>query len=328
MSTLPAPLVPKGVSLTGCDWFPLHHQRLPKSKWWRRASDMARARNVMLWCAAYSQSPAGSLPDDDDELAEAAGFGMDMVAFAAAKAEIMAPWKLCSDGRWYHPTLAEVVLETWDKQTESRKAAAERKRRSRDRARGAPEEVTRDTNIAAQGEPTSVTREIAIQTEKTEKTEIEESPSDPPLAAKVEDLGADDMLAAMFGDPGPDAPASGPDPADRGTGPMLTALPKDKRRARKVPDTWSPTPAHDTIAFGELGMTTGQFDLQLAMFRDYEFKDGKTDWDAAFRNWLRKAATSMPRGSVHDRQAVADHRLDNLRRAFTAPSLTALRGTS
>ncbi|MDB5448789.1 MAG: hypothetical protein JWQ97_4106, partial [Phenylobacterium sp.] len=132
----PDPLVPAECSMAGNDWFPLHFDRLRKSKWWRRASDLARARNVMLWGEAYKQVPGGSMPDDDDELAEAAGFGMDVEAFMAAKAEIMAPWTLCSDGRWYHPTVCEVVLEAWEKASERRKAAAAKKAAQRAKVRG------------------------------------------------------------------------------------------------------------------------------------------------------------------------------------------------
>lgn len=37
-------------------------------------------------------------------------------------------------------------------------------------------------------------------------------------------------------------------------------------------------------------------DTQTASFRDYEFRNGKTDWPAAWRNWMRKATpkTSVP----------------------------------
>lgn len=122
--------------MTGNDWFPLHFDRLRKSKWWRRASDLSRARNVMLWGEAYKSVPAGSLPDDDDELAEAAGFGMDVDGFLAVKDEIMAPWVLCSDGRWYHPTVCEVVLDTWERASERRRKAAEKKASQRARTRG------------------------------------------------------------------------------------------------------------------------------------------------------------------------------------------------
>lgn len=37
-------------------------------------------------------------------------------------------------------------------------------------------------------------------------------------------------------------------------------------------------------------------EIQTASFRDYEFRNGKTDWPAAWRNWMRKATpkTSIP----------------------------------
>lgn len=141
--SLPEPLVPVECTMAGNDWFPLHFDRLRKSKWWRRASDLARARNVMLWGEAYKQVPGGSMPDDDDDLAEAAGFGMDVEAFIAAKPDIMAPWVLCIDGRWYHPTVCEVVLEAWEKTSDKRKAAAAKKAAQRAKTRGqAPREHT------------------------------------------------------------------------------------------------------------------------------------------------------------------------------------------
>lgn len=155
--TLPDPPVPAECVMAGNDWFPLHFKRLRKSRWWRRASDLARARNVMLWGEAFEATPAGSLPDDDDELADAAGFGMDGIeAFIAAKAEIMAPWTLCSDGRWYHPTLVEVVLDAWERTSEKRKMAAEKKRAQREKARGVatkPADVPRDTRDVPQDTP-------------------------------------------------------------------------------------------------------------------------------------------------------------------------------
>lgn len=149
MTDLPAPLVPPECTMAGNDWFPLHFDRLRRSKWWRRATDLARARNVMLWGEAYKQVPAGSLPDDDDDLAEAAGFGMDVDAFLAAKAEIMAPWTKCSDGRWYHPTVCDVVLEAWERASERKKAAAERQQRRRQKIRGVTDESPEVTQRAA-----------------------------------------------------------------------------------------------------------------------------------------------------------------------------------
>lgn len=198
MSELPDPLVPSTCTMAGNDWFPLHFDRLRKSKWWRRATDLARARNIMLWGEAYKQVPAGSLPDDDDELAEAAGFGMDVETFIAAKAEIMAPWVLCNDGRWYHPTVCEVVLDAWERTSERRKRAAEKKRAQREQVRGqigkAPRvpaptaDVPEDTAIVPRDTPEN-TGDIATQRAGgQDRTRQENPPLAPQGASDADDV--------------------------------------------------------------------------------------------------------------------------------------------
>jgi hypothetical protein len=187
--SVPDPLVPAGVDLSGNDWFPFYPSRVRRSRWWRTASDMARARNIMLWGEAWHAVPAGSLPDDDDELAEAAGFGMDTCGFQAVKAEIMAPWVLCSDGRWHHPTVAEMALEAWERMGERRRAQRERQARSREKLRASkstgsetspvtPEDaplahheasVTRDSRDVTRDLP-AFERDLAIQTDRQTTT--------------------------------------------------------------------------------------------------------------------------------------------------------------
>lgn len=131
--TLPAPLVATHVDLTMFDWFPLKHKRLMESDWWVSASDFARSRNVDLWCASYEEIPAASLPDNDGKLAAFAGFGRDVNAFLQAKAELMGAWVLCNDGRWYHPTLAEVATEAWERKAAADMAREQDAARKRDR---------------------------------------------------------------------------------------------------------------------------------------------------------------------------------------------------
>ncbi|MGQ3018753.1 hypothetical protein [Phenylobacterium sp.] len=133
-SQLPPPPVPADADLTAYEWFPLHHKRLSQSEWWLSASDLARSRNVDLWTEAYSQVPAASLPDNDVVLAKFAGYGRDVAAWREVKAEILAAWVLCSDGRWYHPTLSEVAAEAWTRKQDealARRLDADRKRRAR-----------------------------------------------------------------------------------------------------------------------------------------------------------------------------------------------------
>jgi hypothetical protein len=151
--TRPEPLVPAGVSMGNNDWFPLHFRRMRKSRWWRVSSDLARSRSVDLWGFAYEETPAGSLPDDDAELADFAGFGRDVRAWLELKDEVMAAWVLCSDGRWYHPTLCEVILEAWEKGSVKRKSEAQRKAeyRARVRAKAGDVPVDKSPNVPSEG---------------------------------------------------------------------------------------------------------------------------------------------------------------------------------
>jgi hypothetical protein len=55
--------------------------------------------------------PAASLPDNERVLADHAGLGLK--AFRRARAQAMRGWVKCSDGRFYHPVVAEVALEAW-----------------------------------------------------------------------------------------------------------------------------------------------------------------------------------------------------------------------
>lgn len=133
--SLPDPLVPADVDLRAYDWFPLKHKQLRRSTWWLRASDRAKAISVELWCASYEEVPAGSLPDDDMALSDAVGFGRrDLSQWLAVKDEVMSAWTLCSDGRWYHPTMADVANEAW--QVRADKRERERLKKQAQRARG------------------------------------------------------------------------------------------------------------------------------------------------------------------------------------------------
>lgn len=114
MTSAPAPLVPADIDLRSFDWFPFFHKRLRQSAFWKRASDAACRISVDFWSEAYEQVPAGSLPDDDYLLSDWAGFGRrDLTGWLAVKDEVMSAWKLCSDGRWYHPTLCDVARKAW-----------------------------------------------------------------------------------------------------------------------------------------------------------------------------------------------------------------------
>jgi hypothetical protein len=98
------------------------------------------------------------------------------------------------------------------------------------------------------------------------------------------------------------ASSEGPDPLGaRGGKPRKAGSAK----WRVVPEDWQPTDEHREIAAAR-GV---DFDLELAKFRDHEFKDPKSNANAAFRNWLRGARVTLRPGMV--RSAVAPRQPDS-----------------
>ena len=69
---------------------------------------------VLLWATSWHQLPAGSLPDNDTVLMRLVGLGRDKKTWAKFKTGAMRGFILCSDGRFYHPVVAEQVNEAWD----------------------------------------------------------------------------------------------------------------------------------------------------------------------------------------------------------------------
>ncbi|CAO3445795.1 hypothetical protein [Azospirillum argentinense] len=114
MSELPEPLVPAEVDIREYRFMMLDVNRLRDSRLARNSKGEEFRAAVLLWCAAWHQVPAASLPDDDSELAGFAGFGRVIKEWMKVKAGAMSGWVLCSDNRWYHPVVAERALEAWD----------------------------------------------------------------------------------------------------------------------------------------------------------------------------------------------------------------------
>lgn len=85
-----------------------------------RDSDLAATESaesfraaVMLWCASWHQLPAASLPNDDRVLANLAGYGRVVKEWMKEREGALRGWALCTDGRLYHPVVAEKAMEAW-----------------------------------------------------------------------------------------------------------------------------------------------------------------------------------------------------------------------
>lgn len=112
---LPEPLVPPDVDLSGYEFMPLFGERLFKSETWIGVSAEAKLAALRLWWHSYAHEvPAASLPDNDQFLADYAGYGAMIKAWRKVKPAAMRGFVLCSDGRWYHQFLSTVVMSAWE----------------------------------------------------------------------------------------------------------------------------------------------------------------------------------------------------------------------
>lgn len=84
--------------------------------------------------------------------------------------------------------------------------------------------------------------------------------------------------------------------------PMKT-LQRNRPRQRFAPETFVITQTmREWAAVNTPGV---DLDFQTGIFKDHEFKDGKTDWLKAWHNWMRRAWQDLPsalRGSTHTTQ--------------------------
>lgn len=158
--TLPDPLVPAYVDLRNFQYMPLDVVRLVNSRLTAISTDLQFKTAVILWCKAWHQVPAASLPNDELELAMLSGFGHIVARSKADRRKIdtrsVASWRqvlsislhgfvLCSDGRLYHPVIAEKAIEAWEqKQKQRRRTQAATEARQESRQRNVERNVQRE----------------------------------------------------------------------------------------------------------------------------------------------------------------------------------------
>lgn len=114
------PLVPANVDLRDFPYMPLDVVRLRDSRIVSHSSGEGFRCAVLLWCASWHQVPAGSLPDDDVQLAQYAGFGRSLKEWRKHRDEALHGWVQADDGRWYHPVVSEKALEAWEQRLQQR----------------------------------------------------------------------------------------------------------------------------------------------------------------------------------------------------------------
>lgn len=107
-----SPLVASYVDLRTYAWMPLEFRRLFASDTWVLGTAEEKVACLHLWCEAWHQIPAGSLPSDDRILAKLSATGS---RWKRLRDHALRGWVLCSDGRWYHPFLADRAVEAYSR---------------------------------------------------------------------------------------------------------------------------------------------------------------------------------------------------------------------
>ena len=109
----PAPLVPENCDCQGLPYMPLQVARLKDSDLVALSTGDEFKAAILLWIASWSQLPASSLPADDRILARFAG--VSVTEWKGLRSMALRGWIMCSDGRLYHPIIADLAMAVFEK---------------------------------------------------------------------------------------------------------------------------------------------------------------------------------------------------------------------
>lgn len=256
--TAPPPPYPADTRAKG--WrFELDLERIRQSDTWALAPADVRPWLLMLWAVAWEQSPCGSLPADHGLIA--ARIGIAPKAFERCRSVLMRGWAEADDGRLYHATVTERVLEM----VAYRTAAAKRKEDYRARmaeSRASHAGVPGDEPVR----PASVPRDSAVQNDTgtgtgTGRREEEQKTTPPPSA-----------------------------------GPPLAGA--KARALRNCPETFLVTGEWQRWARENAPLV--DIRAETAIFRGTERKTGITDWPKAWRVWMLREQKRLAEVAARD----------------------------
>lgn len=114
-STMLAAPLPADTTLEGLPYMPLDVVAIRDSRLVTVGDAEAVRAALLLWCAAWQQTPAASLPTDDCELAVLSGYGREKAGWLKVKDEALRGWVEHNNGRLYHPRITAFAKAAWAK---------------------------------------------------------------------------------------------------------------------------------------------------------------------------------------------------------------------
>ena len=118
------PPVPPECNLRGLPWMPVEVDRLMNSDLWALSTPEEFKVAFRMWMKAWAQVPAASLPDDDTILAELSG--KPVRVWKKLRPMALRGFRKATDGRLYHPVIAEKAAEAWRHRLAQREKADRR----------------------------------------------------------------------------------------------------------------------------------------------------------------------------------------------------------
>jgi hypothetical protein len=235
----------------------------------RRTGDEFRA-GILLRCASWHQKPASSVPNDDVLLAFLAGFGRDVEAWLRVRDGALDGFIECSDGRLYHPEIAEKALEA-EKQRDINRArttaATDARRRQRDEDRHDQRQDDCDDHQRNKAkEKVKGTKPTPTQTEERVTAATDGKAAAPPP----------ETLSQFSGSVLKEAGAPGKAPASI----MGTELPAD----------WMPSDELCEEVKRDFCMNYADLQAEVPAFHALNAQGGKLsrDWNATFRLFCKR----------------------------------------
>lgn len=265
----PPPMTPPDCDLRGLPFMPLDTIRLLDSDLFALSTGDEFKAALALWCKSWQQLPAGSLPVDTRVLAHLSGAGL--ATWNDVSEIALRGWVLCSDGRLYHPVVAEKAIDAWAKRGKWRErhdTKTERQQRWREKLRILSNRL-REAGIGVPEHPTARQLEELCRQNNVDSDVDGETPT------------VDAKTTGKTGDRG------------QGKGTKSISLGAAKRGTRLPGDFEVPA---DWIEWATMkgGATVVEANRQAPLFVDHwSAKSGqagvKTNWLATWRNWIRRA---------------------------------------
>lgn len=286
MTQITEPLTPPDCDLQDFSFMPLDVARLRDSELAARETPESCWAAVLLWAASWHQVPAASIPDDEMWIAKVAGYqlrGRIDKAWAGVRQGALRGWVKCSDGRLYHPVVAEKAREAWRSKMEQRwRTECARIKKHNDRHPGANVQRPTFEEWAASGCPTG--HALPVPRDNGECPHI--VPSETP--SKGQGQGQGYISPSLRSGEGAAKPQRPPGRKRSEARTLATYL--AECRAAKV----KPVPDDHAVRrwAADAGLTPDMLQIAWLQFRD-RYTEGEKGKGKRYRDWPAHFATAV-----------------------------------